>query len=90
MRDPEKNSPKKIDIPKLKLGLSKSQYSKIAYECDLLRINMDKLISLAPFLFIDGITAANTSIISEPIIEHADLEESTYEHDEPYYYSDYP
>lgn len=48
----------------MELELSKKQMSKIEYECNLLRITIQQLYVVAPHLFHEGITAANT-VISE-------------------------
>lgn len=48
----------------MELELSKKQMSKIEYECNLLRITIQQLYIVAPHLFHEGITAANT-VISE-------------------------
>lgn len=48
----------------MELELSKKQMSKIEYECNLLRITIQQLYVVAPHLFHEGITAANT-VVSE-------------------------
>ena len=49
--DPEKNSPRKVDRKKLQEGLSEKTKNKIMYECDLLRMSPDTLLSIAPHIF---------------------------------------
>lgn len=49
--DPEKNSPKKIDKDKLKLGISEKIRKRVLYECDLLRMDPDRLLTIAPHIF---------------------------------------
>jgi hypothetical protein len=48
----------------MELSLSKKQMSKIEYECNLLRITIQQLYVVAPHLFHEGVTAANT-VVSE-------------------------
>ncbi len=63
MHDPEKYSPQKLDIKRIQEGLSNRQMSKIQYECDLLRMDIQKLLYVAAHLFNEGVTASNTKII---------------------------
>lgn len=75
-RNPEKNSPRMFDLATVKNGLSEKQLSKIQYECDLLRIDLQnethRAVAIIPFLFQEGITAANTKVIKEIISEPED------------------
>lgn len=88
--DPNKYNPTKVDISKLKNGLSKLQMNKIAYECDLLRVDIERLIYLAPFLFIEGVTTANTKITNSKIETIQDLDDyDNYNNDSSFYDSGY-
>jgi hypothetical protein len=96
--NPEKNSPVKIDLNTLSKGLTKRQMDKIKYACDLLRrspqkpLTLEELLVVAPFLFQNGITEANTEStveeetedpITEPLL---DLENGEYNPEESYYF----
>jgi len=91
MHNPEKNSPQKITLEKLRAGLSRKQENRIAYECDLLRTSSEKLFYMAPFLFQEDVTAANTIVIKEK--EEITQQEPKYStdtnDDEDYYYNLY-
>lgn len=63
--NPERMAPKKYDVSKLKEGLSYEQQKKIYYEAALLRIAPQDLLYLAPHLFCEARTAANTAVILE-------------------------
>lgn len=89
--NPTKNDPKKIDPDKLRDGLSSKQLNKIAYECDLLRKNPQELLNIAPHMFNDNTTAANSTAKDPlPIIEERKPSTRDYVDDEydPYGYSD--
>lgn len=60
--NPEKYAPRKIDPIKLKEGLSQKQMKRIAYECMLLKKDVQELLYIAPHLFNEGITSANTPV----------------------------
>lgn len=62
----DRYAPQKIDIQKIQQGLSKKQMSKIQYECDLLRVDPQKLMYIAPHLFNEGITSSNKEYVNEP------------------------
>lgn len=70
--NPNKNDPKKITITGDSIKLSEKQLSRIKYEASLLRQNpqkpltMEQMLKIAPFLFIENITAANTETKEEP------------------------
>ena len=49
----------------MELQLSKKQMDKITYEAMLMRMSPQQLYVVAPHLFIENITAANT-VIEEP------------------------
>ena len=55
----------------MELNLSEKQIKKIKYECDLLRMNIQQLYVVAPHLFVENITSANTE--SKSVVE--DLKE---------------
>jgi hypothetical protein len=90
MMDKERYSPQKIDIKRIQSGLSVHQMTKIEYECDLLRMDVQKLLYVAPFLFCEGITASNTEVVVTPQeenLEDASLKEeptSNEEEGQPY------
>ena len=63
MHNPEKNSPKKMDIKEIQKGLSEYQINKISYECNLIGMSIVKLFHIAPYLFIDKVTISNTNIV---------------------------
>jgi hypothetical protein len=48
----------------MELKLSEKQLSRIKYECSLLRMAISELYIVAPHLFHEGVTAANT-VVSE-------------------------
>jgi hypothetical protein len=75
MHDPEKNAPTKIDIAKVQSTLSQKQMNKIKYECDLLRKSVQDMVYLAPFLFCEDVTAANTIVVKETKIAEPEQEE---------------
>ena len=93
--NPEKNAPVKINIERIKQGLSSRQMSKIKYECDLLRKDVQELLYVAPHLFTEGTTAANTTVIEEEKKPEVSEEKSGFkpsvESQNPYggLYSDY-
>lgn len=94
--NPEKNAPIKINLERIKLGLSQEQLQKIKYECDLLRKDIQELLYIAPHLFTEGVTAANTVVIKEkkkPEVVEETLEgfKPSEESQNPYggYYPDY-
>lgn len=87
MFNPEAYSPRKLDLTKLKsLGLSKNQMMKINYECDLLRVAIEQLVNLAPYMFVEGVTAANTAI--QPSNDVLEDEDELYS-SSPYFHSEY-
>ena len=77
--DPEKNAPVKLNISRIQQGLSKKQMTKIEYECDLLRVDVQKLVYMAPHLFNEGVTAANTVVIPSPTEPIKEIEKITEE-----------
>lgn len=46
----------------MELKLSEKQLSRIKYECNLLRMTVSELYIVAPHLFHEGVTAANTVV----------------------------
>lgn len=89
--NPEKNAPSKIDMARLKEGLSTNQMAKIKYECNLLGKDVQELLYLAPHLFTEGRTSAHTKVIEEVKVEEEVVEEEAAEIKETYgnVYSDY-
>lgn len=81
--DANKNNPKMLDLDRLSKGLSKEQLAKINYEADLLRMGMETLMKVAPFLFNEGVTAANTKVIKvqekEPKFYYPDANDDTFD-----------
>lgn len=65
--NPNNKDPIKINIENLKEGLSKKQTERIAYESMLLRKTPQDLILIAPFLYQNDITAANTKVQSTEV-----------------------
>jgi hypothetical protein len=59
------------------MKLSQKQQSRIEYECNLLRVNAEQLYYIAPHLFHEGVTAANTKI--EELSEFEELKEKAKE-----------
>jgi hypothetical protein len=45
------------------MNLSQKQISRIRYECQLLKRSPQELQVIAPWLFIEGVTAANTEVV---------------------------
>lgn len=80
--DPEKNAPRKLDMEQLQKGLSKKQMDKVQYECDLMRMEPQRLLQIAPHLFNENVTAANTTIEPEPYITQE--EDGSYNDDYDY------
>ena len=64
--NPEKNSPKKFTPETINAGLSKQQQLKILYECELLSVTPQQLLNIAPHLFNEGVTSANTLVTKQP------------------------
>lgn len=65
--NPEKNSPVKLNLETIKDGLNPKQLDKIKYECNLLRKSIQELMYIAPHLFNNGVTSANTKIVEPKI-----------------------
>jgi hypothetical protein len=60
--DPERMSPRTLNVEQLQKGLSQHQMDKIQYECTLLKVTPQQLVHMAPHLFNEGVTSANTSV----------------------------
>ncbi len=89
----DKYAPIKINLQKIKEGLSENQMKKIMYECDLLMVSPNDLIYIAGHLFNEGITASNTYIIlgsSVPVTDYKiEADYSSYDNDEYSSHDDY-
>lgn len=83
--DPEKMAPQKIDVKRIQEGLSKRQMQRIEYECSLLKVDIQKLLYIAPHLFNENITSANTKVIEDKTKETPTNYEDVYGE----YYGDY-
>jgi hypothetical protein len=77
--DPSKNDPKKISIENLKDGISERQTKRITYEAMLLRKTPQDLLVIAPFLYQNDITAANTTVKSKDEKPEVKKEEEEYD-----------
>jgi len=58
----------------MEIELSKKQMDRVKYEAMLLKISPQQLYNIAPHVFNEGITAANTKI-EEPIEKEEEIEE---------------
>jgi len=58
-------------------NLSEKQLSRIRYECNLLKMSVQQLYIVAPHLFHEGITAANTAV--SEVNQFKELKEKTKE-----------
>ena len=86
----DRYAPSKMDIKKINESLSKNQMGKILYECNLLRTTPQALTLIAPFLFNEGITAANTTITNPPMeTKITEQEQEITDEDEIHYYNPY-
>jgi hypothetical protein len=69
--NPNKHDPKKITLTGDSIKLSEKQLSRIKYEASLLRQNpqkpltLEQMMTIAPFLFFENVTAANTEVKEE-------------------------
>ena len=77
--NPNKNDPVKINVENLKEGLSEKQTKRIAYEAMILRKTPQDLLIMAPFLYQNDITAANTKVKSTEPEEKIKKEEDEYD-----------
>jgi hypothetical protein len=57
----------------MEIELSKKQMDRVKYEAMLLKISPQQLYNIAPHVFNEGITAANTKI-EEPIEKEKEIE----------------
>jgi hypothetical protein len=62
----------------MEIELSKKQMDRVKYEAMLLKISPQQLYNIAPHVFNEGITAANTKI-EEPIEKEEEIEEEEIE-----------
>jgi len=53
----------------MELNLSKKQLDRIQYECNLLKLSPQQLYIIAPHLFHEGVTSANTEIKNDTFNE---------------------
>ena len=60
----------------MELQLSKKQVKRIKYECDLLKMSPQQLYVVAPHLFVENITSANTE--AKDVIEELKEQASNY------------
>jgi hypothetical protein len=59
------------------MNLSEKQISRIQYECMLMKRAPQELQVIAPWLFIEGVTAANTEVVEPIKVEEKKVETTT-------------